>query len=222
MLIVLLFLAIRSSLLAFLDIFCYLMAMNSTKTSQSKQLKRGQFPLTREQVDSIIDHAGSVRDRIILSLLAFCGLRRGEVSNLKVEHLDIETGRLTIIGKRKKLRIVPVPPSVLGELKIYLKGNRRQWMFPAKLKRGPLVDTRINAIVANAARAAHVKNPCPDLKKVNPHSLRHSYARILKKAGVPLEAVQNVLGHKNLSTTMNIYGLMSVDDVHDAVVGVIS
>lgn len=60
---------------------------------------------------------------------------------------------------------------------------------------------------------AHLKNPIPELKNINPHILRHSCARILKDRGLSLEVIQKVLGHLSYRTTMDLYGTKSIGEM---------
>ena len=107
-----------------------------------------------------------------------------------------------------------MPAEVTADLKFYLGKKKKGHIFPARKVRGVGIHPiQINKIVAAAGRQARIKNPNPQLKNINPHSLRHSYARQLKDRGVSIEAIQNLLGHKSFKMTMDTYGLMSIDDI---------
>jgi integrase/recombinase XerD len=185
----------------------------------NRQLKPGQHVLKPAEVKLIIASVKGFRDRIIVKLAAQCGLRREEIATLKTNNIDQSAEQLWVTGKGGKRRMVPISSELLQEIN-YLVGKRRGYVFPAAKKRhAGLHVTAINRIFAQAGQAAGIKNPNPALKNINPHSLRHYYARRLKDAGVPLEAVQAVLGHESIKTTMDVYGLMSTSQIDETVRG---
>lgn len=192
-----------------------------------KQHKPGQYCFTKRELKKLVNSADNLRDRVILKLLSFCGLRREEVASLHRGAIDYSRSRIRIIGKGGKSRIIPLSDTVLQDIKFYLDANHRfkrsPWLFPARNKPGKhLATIQINRIVAATAVRAKMKNPNPDMKTVNPHMLRHSFVRILKKKGVELAAIKEVLGHKDLRTTEEIYGLPSIKEIHKAVVNAIA
>lgn len=189
---------------------------------KKSQLKRGQFSLKPGEVSKIINAARTPRDRIIIELLYYCGLRRSEVVAIQPGDLDLELGRLRVRGKGGKERLVPVPGDVCADIRFYLGKTRRPYLFPAiKKRRAPIADVVVNRILARASMEAGISHPDKGMKSVNPHLLRHSAARRLKAAGVPLEAVGAFLGHDSLAVTANIYGCMSTDEIFDSVSGVL-
>jgi len=207
------------SLVVFLAIKPIKSNINVTKTFKGNnfmkhQIKNGQYQLKDGQIKKIINAAPSIRDRLIIKLLYYCGLRRSEVVSIQPGDLDMEKNSLKVRGKGSKIRYVPVPPDTMAEIKIYIGRSRRPFLFNAKkLRRSPLVKQAVNRIVRAAGEAAGVKNPNPRMIGVNPHLLRHSAARRLKEKGLSLECISNFLGHDKLSVTADIYGLMSYDEV---------
>lgn len=182
------------------------------------QLKNGQFSLKPAVVKKIINAAESPRDRLVIELLYYCGLRRSEVVKIQTGDIDFKACRLRVRGKGNKERLVPIPPDVVQNIKFFLGKTARPYLFPARRKsRAPLVSIMINRIVDLAAKAAGVTNPNPRHKAVNPHLLRHSAARRLKDAGVRIEVISAFLGHENTQITAEIYGLMAVDEILDQV-----
>ena len=181
-----------------------------------KQLKRGQFTLTEKQIKKLFTGALRHRDRVVLKLLALCGLRRDEVRNIKIQDIDFEKERLTVVGKFRVERVVPVPGELIQDIKFLIGNTRPEWLFRSTRKHGePISLKTINCIVADAGRVSKVSNPDRSRKNLNPHLLRHSFARLLKDKGMPLEVIQNLLGHKHFSTTMDQYGLLSIEEIHD-------
>lgn len=182
---------------------------------------RSQFHLTEDQIKLLIKHTEKLRDKVIIKLLAYCGLRRFELAKIKIEDVDLETNKIQILGKKNIERLATIfSDQLIEDLKIYFRyvlNNQKQgYLFPAVSslnQQGHISPTEINRIVAKAGYRAHLKNPIPELKNINPHILRHSCARILKDKGLSLEVVQKVLGHLSYKTTMDLYGTKSISEM---------
>lgn len=184
---------------------------------------RSQFHLTEDQIKLLIRHTDKLRDKIIIKLLAYCGLRRFELAKIRIEDINLETGKILILGKKNIERLATIfSEQLIEDLKIYigyvLDNKKHGFLFPAVSslnKKGHISPTEINRIVAKAGHRAHLKNPVPELKNINPHILRHSCARILKDKGLSLEVVQKVLGHLSYKTTMDLYGTKSISEMDE-------
>ncbi len=182
---------------------------------------RSQFHLTEEQIKLLVKHADKLRDKVIIKLLAYCGLRRFELAKIKIEDIDLITNKIKILGKKDIYRLATIFSDQLAEdLKIYiqyvLNNAPKGYLFPAVSSlnvQGHITPTQINRIVAKAGKRAQLHNPIPELKNINPHILRHSCARILKDRGLSLEVVQKVLGHLSYKTTMDLYGTKSISEM---------
>lgn len=187
------------------------------------QQKNGQFALKPKQVEQLIRGAKTYRDKVIIELLYYCALRRAEVCSLRTADIDFSENQMSVVGKGNKRRLVPLAGPVGADLKLYLSGARRMWVFPAKrAKRRPLHPLAVNYILKAASVRAQVANPNPRFRWINPHLLRHSAARRLKAAGMPLEGIKEFLGHENIKTTAEHYGLMDVSEVMERVSEVLS
>ena len=142
------------------------------------------------------------RDRAILELLYASGVRVSELVELPLSALDVEEGLATIYGKGAKERIVPVGTPARRALDRYLRevrplldrGRGRGLVF-LNGRGGPLRREAVWKIVKEAARRAGIT------KKVSPHTLRHTFATHLVEGGADLAAVQELLGHADISTT---------------------
>lgn len=195
--------------------------MNKIKTK--KNHSRSQFHLTEEQIKLLIKHTEKFRDKIIIKLLAYCGLRRFELAKIQVKDIDFSGRRIRIHGKKNIERLASIfSDKLLEDLKVYVKyvlvNPKEKYLFPAVSslnKKGHIATTEINRIVAKAGNRARLKNPIPELKNINPHILRHSCARILKDKGLTLEVVQKVLGHLSYKTTMDLYGTKSIAEMDE-------
>lgn len=183
------------------------------------QQVNGQFPLTRRQIGKLLDNAPSVRDRAIISIMAYCGLRREEVASMSKDSVNYENKLITIVGKGNKRRQVPLPDFVAQEIRWYIrtitgKKTRSKWMFPAvKKKDGPICTQQINRMLSMTGKMARIQNPNPKLKSINPHCLRHTYARILKRKGVDLFSIGQAMGHSDPRSTEKHYGVPSVFEI---------
>ena len=188
-----------------------------------KVVSRSQFHLTPNQVKILIKHTEKLRDKIIIKLLAYCGLRRFELAKIKIEEIDFNTNKIRILGKKKIDRLATLfSDQLVEDLKLYITyvlNNKKQgYLFPAVSSLNEnehITPTQINRVVAKAGKRAQFENPHPDLKNINPHILRHSCARILKDKGLSLEVVQKVLGHLSYKTTMDLYGTKSISEMDE-------
>ena len=190
---------------------------------QKRGHSRSQFHLTQDQIKTLIKHAEKLRDKIVIKMFAYCGLRRFELAKIKIEDIDFETNKISIMGKKNILRLATIFSEHLQEdLKVYihygLNNPKKGYLFPAVSSlnnKGHISNTEINRIVARAGKKAQLHNPIPELKNINPHILRHSCARILKDKGLSLEVIQKVLGHLSYKTTMDLYGTKSITEMDD-------
>lgn len=180
-------------------------------------LKTGDRPikvLTDEQVEDLLaapkgsQKPQATRDRAILELLFSTGARVSELTKLNRDDVNFKTREMSIMGKRRKIRVVFLTDTAAEALADYLK-TRQDACKPLFLRTaGPKTDAITDAgeglrltprsiwnIVHHYALAAGVvTNP-------SPHTLRHTLATTLLRRGADLRAVQEILGHKDISTT---------------------
>jgi integrase/recombinase XerD len=163
--------------------------------------------LTALEVEGLLQqpnpsHPLGIRDRAMLELMYATGLRVSELVGLQLPQIDLAAGFLAAFGKGGKERIVPVGRSAKQALKTYL-GEPRAKLLKERtsaavfLGRGGHSMTRqafFKALKGWAQRD-------PRLSWVSPHTLRHSFATHLLEGGADLRAVQEMLGHSDISTT---------------------
>lgn len=138
----------------------------------------------------------SSRDCMLLKCLYYLGLRNSEAQNMRIEDVDIINKTVKVVqGKGKKDRYVPIPGKFGDELRGFI-GSRDGFLFEGRAQ-GRLSDRHIRRIVKDAATKASVRKA----DEIHPHTLRHSYATHLQNQGVPLNVIQNILGHARLETT---------------------
>lgn len=194
-----------------------------TQQSTRKEHSRSQFHLTEQQITELIQATDKLRDKVIIKLLAYCGLRRFEVAKIKIEDINFDTKKIRIHGKKDIERLATMfADSLVEDLQMYtryvLDDAEKGYLFPAKSslnEKGHLSETQINRIVSKAGNRADLDNPVPELDNINPHLLRHSCARILKDRGLSLEVIQKVLGHLSYKTTMDLYGTKSISEMDE-------
>jgi integrase/recombinase XerC len=177
-----------------------------------KKEKRVPFHLNIDQVTSLVlapAEAGELplRDRAILETLYSCGLRVSELTGMNVGDLDLEAGLARVLGKGDKERIVPVGSCACRALAAYLEergnpGSDRPLILNA---RGGRLTRRSVARVVDAHMLL-----IASMRKVSPHTLRHTFATHLLEGGADLRAIQELLGHASLSTTQK-YTHVSID-----------
>jgi site-specific recombinase XerD len=166
-----------------------------------KDHRRLPTVLSLEEVSRLINAAGNLMQRAILMVLYGTGMRRTEVSLLKVS--DIDSQRMMIRVERGKGgagRDLPLSPALLETLREYWRWKKpRTYLFPSgDRKRGqnkPISDKTVWYACREAARHAGIT------KHVTPHTLRHSWATHLLEAGTDLRTIQILLGHGDLETT---------------------
>lgn len=142
------------------------------------------------------------RDRALLELAYGAGLRVSELCGLGLSDLLLAENLVRIFGKGGKERLVPIGRSVIGAASVYLH-QMRPLLDRGKSKNRVLLNargeplSRVGAwgVVRRATEQAGIA------KRVTPHTLRHSFATHLLEGGADLRAVQEMLGHADLSTT---------------------
>ncbi len=143
-----------------------------------------------------------LRDRAMLELMYGTGIRVSECLNMKVEDINMTAGFLRCMGKGRKERIVPVNQTSIDWVQRYV-GRSRNLIVKTPLERTLF----LNAHGKKMSRQGFYKILCEYAKKagikkeISPHTLRHSFATHLMENGADLRAVQEMLGHADISTT---------------------
>jgi integrase/recombinase XerD len=153
-----------------------------------------------------------LRNTAILEMLYGCGLRVSELTHLLLENYLPAEGFLRVIGKGNKERLVPIGSKAAEALHEYLENGRPHLVSQHRSygeiflnEHGhPLTRERIRQILKELLKAAHID------AKIYPHLLRHTFATTLVRRGADLRAVQEMLGHANISTTQ-IYTHVEID-----------
>lgn len=179
------------------------------KLKKKKQLSRSQFPLTENQIKKIYDHAENLRDKMIILLLWKTGIRSHEVAGLRIMDINKKDLRIKIVGKYGKERYLPISKNTHFLLNTYIEhvlNPRDVFFFPSQKKENfPISRNQINLIVRKLGESAKIKNPHPDLKHINPHIFRHTFAHRLIDNDFNPREMADLMGHDSVVTTQDIY-----------------
>ena len=187
---------------------------------EAEKLKPPKVPkslpkaLTREEIRKLLSVIPRTRkrDRLIVLLLYGAGLRVSELCNLKKGDIDFERSLIHVRGgKGAKDRVVPIPAFLLGEIEEYLKLREDDSEYliveDRREKKDKISPNTVWYILRKYGERAGVR--------VTPHMLRHSFATHMLENGVDIRAIQELLGHSNLSTTQ-IYTKVTVEHLRKA------
>jgi integrase/recombinase XerD len=187
---------------------------------EAEKLKTPKTPrslpkaLTREEVKRLISVIPPTRkrDRLIVLLLYGAGLRVSELCNLKREDVDLKGSILVVRGgKGAKDRVVPIPTFLSDAIRDYLSERTDDSEFliveERRERKDKLSPKTVWYILRKYGARAGVE--------VTPHKLRHSFATHMLERGVDIRAIQELLGHSNLSTTQ-IYTKVTVEHLRRA------
>jgi integrase/recombinase XerD len=145
-----------------------------------------------------------LRDRALLETLYGAGLRASEVLSLRLQDIDLDVGFVRTIGKGEKERVVPLGRMAIEALRAYNERGRRYLGGAGRLKAPELFLNDRGRKLSRQGLHLIIKRYAHDAglpEHVSAHTLRHSFATHLLEGGADLRAVQEMLGHADLSTT---------------------
>lgn len=193
-------------------------SLSAEKIELPKTPERSIDFLEREEVERIFSSIDTksligLRDAALLETLFSTGLRVSELCQINKLHVNLERGEFSVRGKGAKVRVVFLTPEAREKIKNYLEARRDNSpaLFAAharksatealkKQKHGEKDAQRLTrGVVANIVQK--YSQIAGIVKKVTPHTLRHSFATTLLKNGADLRAVQMLLGHASITTT---------------------
>ena len=134
------------------------------------------------------------RDRLILELFYFTGMRLSELINLKKKDVDFTNNTILVLGKRNKERLIPLTTYILSKIKNLNLSNKSIFLFTSD-KRKQISAKQVYRLVNKYL------GKVTSLDKKSPHILRHTFATHMLNNGADINAVKELLGHANLSAT---------------------
>ncbi len=170
------------------------------KLKPPKRPQRVPVYLSEADVKLMIENADNLRDRLIIEMLAYTGIRVSELCNIRYNDVDLARTTIKIrSGKGDKDRIVLFRGEILNDLNLYIhdlkfKYHKVNFLFPTK-KSSHISPISVERIIRRVAKKAGID------KKVTPHVLRHTFATTLLRNGADIRIIQILLGHSNISTT---------------------
>jgi len=167
-----------------------------------KQDRRVIVPLTAEEVAKFWQSFRTYRDLALVGLMLLDGLRSCEVLALELKDVQLAESQMRVLGKRNKQRLVPLPPEILEVFGNYLRLERPLTNSPALFvslkgrQRGqPLTAAGLRSLFRHHRVRSQVLH-------ANPHRFRHSFGADMVRAGMSLPALQQLMGHSQIATTM--------------------
>lgn len=177
-----------------------------------KQNRRVIVPLSSEEVAKFWQSFRTYRDLALVGLMLLDGLRSCEVLALQMEDLQLAEGQLRALGKGNKKRVVPLPPEILEVLGRYLRLERPLTNSPTlfvSLKGRHRAQAMTSAGLRSLFRHHRVLS---QVRRANPHRFRHTFGSDMVRAGMSLPALQHLMGHAQIATTM-LYVQLAPQDV---------
>lgn len=186
----------------------YILKNPIEKISAPKLSKKLPSVLDISEVEKILSQPDisdkfGLRDKAMLELFYACGTRVSELINLKISDLFFSDEIIRVFGKGSKERLIPVGSSAIKWINDYLKLSRPLLMKKSKSENYLFLNSRSSKlsrmgvwkIIDRYVKEAGIE------KEVHPHTFRHSFATHLLEGGADLRAVQEMLGHADISTT---------------------
>ena len=178
------------------------------KISSPKLAKNLPSVLSVREIDLILSKPDTnnklgLRDKAVLELLYACGTRVSELINIKIPDLFFDDEVIRVFGKGSKERIIPIGRSAVKWTNKYLKESRPLLMKKSKSENYLFLNnrgTKLSRMGVWKIVNRYVKEAGME-KEIHPHTFRHSFATHLLEGGADLRAVQEMLGHADISTT---------------------
>lgn len=170
----------------------------------------------------------NIRDFAALNLVYGCALRISEMCNLKTHNLDLQNKVIRVVNGKTGDRFVPIPENTLKWVNKWLEirpnWENNNYVF-CNVKGSTRPDNNIvpikrmywNKLLKRLAIQTNVRmNGGEELLLPHPHTLRHSRAMALRDNNIPLDIIQNILGHKSINTTANEYLIVRQEKLIEA------
>ena len=212
------------------NFFKYLIIDNVLKTDPTENIEMPKMSkklpdyLSSEEINALLDAPdistpAGIRDKAILEIMYASGLRVSELVNLKMKNMYLQEGYIKVFGKGSKERIIPIGRYAQDAVTEYFENARHSFCIPGKTLDFVFITQQygdrftrqaINKLLKIYSIKANIG------RIVKPHCIRHTFATHLINNGADLRAVQEMLGHSDISTTQ-IYthlDLSYIKEVH--------
>ena len=196
----------------------------TAKVRTPKGPQRLPRPLQRSEIDQLFDestpqNALELRDRLVVELLYGSGLRVAELCGLQEGNLNLKNQTIEVIGKGSKIRPIPITAYACDLLELWIPTGSKAfddgYTPSGRSSSGLLVNRRGNGLGrSDVRRILHRLLRLKGMTERSPHALRHTYATHLLDGGADLRAVQELLGHADLTTTQ-IYTHVSREQLRE-------
>ena len=202
---------ILSSFFSWLEDEDYIIKSPARRIHKVKTAKVVKDTYTDEELEKMRDHCDSIRDLAMIDLLASSGMRVGEMVTLNREDINFVERECIVLGKGNKERIVYFDARTKIHLQCYL--NNRQDNDPALFVslRAPHNRLKIGGVESRLRKLGKQLQ----ISKVHPHKFRRTLATTAIDKGMPIEQVQQLLGHQKIDTTLH-YAMVKQQNVKTA------
>lgn len=177
-----------------------------------KQPRRVIQPLSAEQVAQFWASFRTFRDLAVVGLMLLDGLRSCETLTIQLEDLKLADAQLHVLGKGRKQRILPLPGEIMDVLQSYIRLERPLTNSPSLFvslkgrRRGqPMTPAGLRSLFRH-------HRLCSQVPTANPHRFRHTFGADMVRAGISLPALQHLMGHSQIHTTL-LYVQLAPQDI---------
>jgi site-specific recombinase XerD len=192
-----------------------MVSLNPAENIESPKIPKSlPKTISVEETFELLAKPNNIRDKVILFLLYGTGLRVSELSNINLNHLDLDNRIIHVVGgKGNKDRMIPLPDLIIPTLQDYITNRTENANGSALILNrsgNRLTPRSIQRLVQKYKKEAGLGE-----KKVTPHTLRHAFATHLLSNAVDIRVIQELLGHASLSTTQ-LYTHVSLEHLRES------
>ena len=200
--------SITRKIASFRGFFKWLCANDFIKKNPAQSLEQLKLPkklpkvMTVEELKTILNADLTPLEGVIIELLYGCGLRVSELTNLKLNSIDLKSRYITCFGKGSKERIIPFGTKAKTAIEKYLK-TRNLIVLEHNINNNKILLLKNNGKeISRQEVYVFIRKQGEKIHKhISPHTLRHSFATHLLENGADLRVVQELLGHSDVATT---------------------
>jgi site-specific recombinase XerD len=174
--------------------------------------RRVILPLSQDQVDCFWNSFHCFRDLAIVGLMLLDGLRSCEVISLQLADLQLADAQVRVLGKGNKQRVLPLPQDLIDALQNYLILERPLTNSPSLFVSLKGRSRGLPLTAAGLRSLFRYHRAVSSTPQANPHRFRHSFGAEMVRAGISLPALQQLMGHAHIRTTM-LYVQVAPQDV---------